>query len=95
MSKVNKEEEEDVALASKKHPKKKKDLSKIKCFQCDEMGHFSNHCPEKEDKEASSSKVAVADDGFGDDAVIVRTALNAVTNEWELFSKVSWAEWTS
>ena len=42
-----KEDEEDAALASKKQPKKKKDLSKIKCFQCSEMGHFANHCPEK------------------------------------------------
>ena len=71
MSKVKKEEEEDAALASKKQPKKKKDLSKIKCFQRGKMGHFSNHCPEKKkDKEASSSKEAVADDGSGNDAAM-------------------------
>ena len=67
LSKVKKEEEEDVPLASKKQPKKKKDLSKIKCFQCGKMGHFANHCPEKKDKEASSSKATVAYDGLGDE----------------------------
>ena len=71
MSKVKKEDEEDAALASKKQPKKKKDLSKIKCFQCGEMGHFASHYPEKKrDKEASSSKAAVADDGSGNVAAM-------------------------
>ena len=38
-SKVKKEKEEDAALASKKQQgKKKHDLSKIKCFQCGELG---------------------------------------------------------
>ena len=68
---MKKEDEEDIALASKKQTKKKKNLSKIKCFQCGEMGNFSDHCPEKKrDKEASSSKSVVADDGFGDDVAM-------------------------
>ena len=35
------------------------------------MGHFARHCSEKKkDKEASSSKAAVADDWSGDDAAM-------------------------
>ena len=35
------------------------------------MGHFSSHCPEKKkDKETSSSKAAVADDGSEDDVAM-------------------------
>ena len=68
---MKKEDEEDAALALKKQPKKKKDLSKIKCFQCGEMGHFASNClQKKKDKEASSSKAAVADDGSEDDATM-------------------------
>jgi len=38
-------EEENVALASKcpsqGEQRKKKDLSKVKCFRCDEFGHYN------------------------------------------------------
>ena len=35
------------------------------------MGHFASDCSEKKrDKEASSSKAVVADDGSGDDAAM-------------------------
>ena len=31
-----------MALAAQMKGKKKKDLSKVKCFNCGEMGHFSS-----------------------------------------------------
>ena len=34
--------DEDVALAIRMKGKQKKDLSKVKCFNCGEMGHFSS-----------------------------------------------------
>ena len=38
-----KQEEEDVALASEgmQEKRKKKDLYKIKCFHCGELGHYA------------------------------------------------------
>ena len=51
-----KQEEEDVALASegKQEKQKKKDLSKIKCFHCGELGHYATQCPRKKGKGESS-----------------------------------------
>ena len=36
--------DEDVVLAAQMKGKKKKDLSKFKCFNCGEMGHFLLIC---------------------------------------------------
>lgn len=36
--------EDDMALAARRKGKKKKDLSKVKCFNCGDMGHFSSRC---------------------------------------------------
>lgn len=60
-ARIKKEEEEDVALASagKQEKRKKKDLSKVKCFHCGELGHYVNQCPRKKSKgEASETKAA-------------------------------------
>ena len=51
-------EEENVALALKGpsegqgEQRKKKDMLKVKCFRCGELGHYSTQCPlRKKDKE--------------------------------------------
>ena len=45
----------------KQEKRKKKDLSKIKCFHCVEMGHYVTQCPRKKSKgESSKTKVASA-----------------------------------
>ena len=58
-----KQEEEDVALASegKQEKRKKKDLSKIKCFHCGELGHYVTQRRRKKSKgESSETKAAPA-----------------------------------
>ena len=77
--KIKKEEEEDVALTSKgqhgQQRKKKKDLSKVRCFRCGELGHFATQYPKKkkgEDK--SDSKVVATKDDDGDDVDMAMSA---------------------
>ena len=57
---VKKEAEEDVALAfeGKQEKRKKKDLSKIKCFHYGELGHYATQCPRKKSKGESSETKA-------------------------------------
>ena len=60
-----KQEEEDVALTfeGKQEKRKKKDLSKIKCFHCWELGHYATQCPRKKSQGESSETKAIASKG--------------------------------
>ena len=56
-----KQDEENVALTSegKQEKRKKKNMSKIKCFHCGEMGHYATQFPRKRSKgESSETKAA-------------------------------------
>ena len=60
-------EEENATLALKgqhEQQRKKKDVSKIKCFRCGEFGHYSMQCPlkrkdkdEKHDPQVATARV--------------------------------------
>lgn len=41
-------------------PGKKKDLSKIKCFVCHKMGHYTSKCPEKNKGKGKAQQVAAS-----------------------------------
>lgn len=43
------------------HEHKKKDVSQIKCFNCDEYGHYASKCPHKKRKGKGKQHASVAD----------------------------------
>ena len=73
----SKEEEENVALATKGNKKKKfkkgsnggtkqqdgekKDMSKVKCFACQKFGHYAGQCPNKKKKKQQTTTSAEID----------------------------------
>jgi hypothetical protein len=47
---VEYEENEVRELLALERPQKKKDISKLMCFNCKELGHYANKCPERDNK---------------------------------------------
>jgi hypothetical protein len=50
-------EKEVRELLALERPQKKKDNSKVMCFNCKELGHYANKCPEKDNKANSPGSV--------------------------------------
>ena len=61
-------QEEDVALATKgkqnfNRGEQKKDLSKVRCFACNEYRHYAGQCPhKKKNKEKRDEQVAATEE---------------------------------
>ena len=89
-------DDENVALVAAAKGKKKKDLSKVRCFACNTFGHYASQCPntEKRKKKASvpesSAQAAIADfaKSFDEDFALVSVASSVgscrkiLSHEW-------------
>jgi hypothetical protein len=47
---VEYEEQELRDLLALERPENKKDTSKVRCFNCKELGHYADKCPERDNK---------------------------------------------
>jgi hypothetical protein len=45
-------------FGSRKKPNQEKDMSKIQCFNCQNYGHYKNHCPELKNKEGNTRSIS-------------------------------------
>jgi len=79
-------EEVDVALASEgKQEKRKKDLSKVKCFHCGELGHYPTQCSRKKSKGEAFETKAVpvrAEKEMETDDVCAMSAHTPLERKW-------------
>ncbi|CAH9144429.1 unnamed protein product [Cuscuta epithymum] len=72
---------------SKSNIEGKKDRSQIKCWNCEEYGHFKSQCKEqiKDQKEKTSANAAA--ESSGDDLLIL--SVNSLLESWVLDSRAS------
>ena len=57
MGKAKEDEKSEALAVSTEKPRGKRDLSKIECWNCEKMGHFSSKCKEPKKSKAQKSPV--------------------------------------
>ena len=59
---VNKRKKREEGCSKKsKRPSYKKDVSKIRCYSCQKMGHYAFQCPDRNEKEKKKHHAHAAD----------------------------------
>jgi transposase InsO family protein len=71
--------------SSKGHGKPKKDLSKVKCFQCHQLGHYATKCPQrkkgpKKGQFAASTEIEEFSSRFEEDFSFIACMASSVTS---------------
>ena len=87
----SKENDKSEALViSTEKPRGKRDMSKINCWNCRELGHFNSKC--KQSKKSKDSKTSETTDSKEGTA----TAVNAVnTSSDDEAAMAQWHQWTN
>jgi hypothetical protein len=66
-------------------PRRKKDLSKIRCFECHDFGHYASECPLRRGRgkrqQASATEVDDVANRFQREIILVSGLLGAISSK--------------